>query len=121
MVDEPAQIGGTDQAPNPIEYLAAALCGCLTAGIATNAALFETDLEVIDVTVEADLDVAGLLGLDDAVPTHCSEVRYDVRLKGPASRDRLVRAKETLDRKSPVRNTIEHAVRVRTRLVVDEA
>ncbi len=48
-VDEPAVLGGKDEYPNPVEYLATALCGCLTAGIATNAALFGTELEKIKV------------------------------------------------------------------------
>ena len=48
-VDEPPYLGGQDSAPNPVEMIAAGLCGCLTAGIATNAALFGTELEKIQV------------------------------------------------------------------------
>src|SRR5690349_2173109 len=68
MVDEPEVLGGTDKFPNPVEYLAAALCGCLTAGIATNAALFNTELEKIDIDVDVNFDVQGVLGLDRSKP-----------------------------------------------------
>lgn len=119
-VDEPPELGGTDTAPNPVEYLAASLCGCLTAGIATNAALFETDLEKIDITVEADLDIIGLLGLDRSVPTGCTDLNYTVRIKGPASHEKLVCSKETIDRKSPIRNTLKHTIRVNTDVIVEE-
>ena len=38
MVDDPDVLGGVDSAPNPVETLLAALAGCVTSGIATNAA-----------------------------------------------------------------------------------
>lgn len=121
MVDEPPQLGGTDKAPDPIEYLAAGLCGCITAGIATNAALFGTDLEKIEVTVEADFDIRGLFGLDRSVPTGANELRYTVRLKGKgASRDALVRSKETIDKKSPVRNTLANPLKIYTEVIIED-
>jgi uncharacterized OsmC-like protein len=52
VVDEPAVLGGQDSGPNPIEYLAAGLCGCITAGIVTNAAMFGTQVEGIEVVVD---------------------------------------------------------------------
>lgn len=119
-VDEPPELGGTDTAPNPVEYLAASLCGCLTAGIATNAALFETDLEQIDIHIEADVDIIGLLGLDRSVSTGCTEIRYTVRIKGPASHEKLVCSKETIDRKSPIRNSLKHTMKIITDVIIEE-
>lgn len=120
MVDEPPQLGGTDEAPNPVEYLAAGLCGCLTAGIATNAALFGTDLEKIEVTVEADFDIHGVLGLDKAKPNGAVQLHYTVKLKGAGPTDKLTKSKETIDRKSPVRNTLELPLTVTTGIVIEE-
>jgi uncharacterized OsmC-like protein len=115
-------LGGTDEAPNPVEYLAAGLCGCLTAGIASNAALFGTDLEKIEVSVEVDYDIIGLLGLDRSVGTGATELRYTVRLKGApgASRESVQRAKETIDRKSPVRSTLQNPLEITTDVIVEE-
>lgn len=112
MVDEPAQLGGTDEAPNPIEYIAAGLCGCITAGIATNAALFGTDLDSIEVTVEADLDLHGVLGLVKEAPNGVIELRYAVKLNGPGDAEKMLKTKQTIDRKSPVRNTFELPLKI---------
>ncbi len=113
-IDEPAQLGGADEAPNPAEVLAAGLCGCITAGIATNAALFGTDLEQIEVTVEVDFDIRGLLGLDRSVPSQAMNINYSVNLKGAGDREKLIKAKEVIDGKSPVKNTLANPISVTT-------
>jgi uncharacterized OsmC-like protein len=121
-VDEPAVLGGKDEYPNPVEYLASALCGCLTAGIATNAALFGTELEKIDVEVKVNFDVQGVLGLDRTKPSGPLDLHYKVTLKGKngATKEQLLKSKETLDKKSPIKNTIELPLRVTTEVVVEE-
>ncbi len=119
-VDEPGVLGGSDQAPNPGEMIAAALCGCLTAGIATNAALFDTTLEGLEVSVEVEWDMLGILGLDRSVPSRASGIHYTVTLSG-GDADKLRRAKETLDRKSAVLKTLQEAVPVTTDVVIRES
>ena len=113
-VDEPAVLGGVDEYPNPVEYLAAALCGCLTAGIATNAALFGTELEEIEVDVDVNFDIHGVLGLDRSKPNGPLNLDYKVRLKGKdgATPAQLQKSKETLDKKSPIKNTIQLPLQV---------
>lgn len=122
IVDEPAVLGGTDEYPNPVEYLATGLCGCLTAGIATNAALFKTALEKIEVEVQVNFDVRGVLGLNDNAPNGPLNLHYKVLLKGKngATPEQLRKAKETLDRKSPIKNTIELPLTITTEFEIEE-
>jgi uncharacterized OsmC-like protein len=116
VVDEPAALGGQDTAPNPVEYLAAGLCGCITAGIVTNAAMFGTNVEGLEVTVDADINVLGLFGLDRSVPSHCSRITYTVKLRG-SDEAALRKSKEVIDGKSPVRNTLANAIEIVTHVV----
>ncbi len=118
-MDEPAVLGGTDQHPNPGELLAAALCGCMTAGIAANAALFGTEIESIEVDTEIDWNMLGLLGLDREVPCQASAIHYTVRLKGKGDKASLLRSKETLDRKSAVLNSFLSPIPVSSTTVVE--
>jgi uncharacterized OsmC-like protein len=118
-LSEPGALGGDDTAPNPGEMIAAALCGCLTAGIATNAALFDTTLEDIEVSVEVEWDMLGILGLDRSVPSRAKGIHYTVTLSGDDA-DKLRRAKETLDRKSAILKTLQEAVPVTTDVVIRE-
>jgi len=120
-VDEPPYLGGQDSAPNPVEMVAAGLCGCLTAGIATNAALFGTELEKIQVEVAVHFDVHGVLGLNKQVPNGAIGLHYKVTLKAKDATmaEKLVRSKETIDRKSPVLQTLELPLRITTEVVVE--
>ncbi|MBT8218880.1 MAG: OsmC family protein [Bacteroidia bacterium] len=122
IVDEPGVLGGKDEHPNPVEYIASALCGCLTAGIATNAALFGTDLEEIQVEVDVNFDIHGVLGLDRTKPNGPLDLHYKVKLKGKdgASLEQLTKSKETLDKKSPIKNTIELPLKVTTEFEIME-
>ena len=116
QVDEPVALGGQDLAPNPVEYLAAGLCGCITAGIVTNAALFGTEVEGIEVTVDADINVLGLFGLDRSGPSQCGRITYTVKLRG-GDEAALRKSKEVIDGKSPVRNTLANAIEIVTHMV----
>jgi uncharacterized OsmC-like protein len=112
MVDDPDLLGGVDSAPNPVETLMAALAGCVTSGIAANAALFGVPLDSIDIAMEADLDARGVLGHDKSVPNGVTDIRYTVTIESTAPEDKVRRCKETIDRKSPVRNTLASPVRI---------
>ena len=119
-IDEPAQLGGTDQHPNPVEYLAAGLCGCLTAGIATNSQMFGNQLEKIEVTVKMDNNLHGVLGLDDKISNGVSNIDYSVKIKGKNGKEKCIRSKETIDKKSPVLVTLKNAIPTKTRIEVIE-
>lgn len=117
MVDDPDLLGGVDAAPNPVETLMAALAGCVTSGIAANAALFGIPLDSIEIAVEADLDARGVLGHDKSVPNGVTDIRYTVTIQSPEPEDKVRRCKETIDRKSPVRNTLASPVRITSEFV----
>lgn len=116
-VDDPDVLGGVDSAPTPVEALMAALAGCVTSGIAANAALFGVPLDDIAIEMEADMDFRGLLGHDKSVRSGISDIRYTVTIQSAAAEDKVRRCKETIDRKSPVRDTIANPVNVTSRLV----
>ena len=116
-MDGPPGLGGVDAGPTAAESLVAALAGCLTSGIAANAALFEVPLDEIAIDVEADIDFRGLLGHDKSVRNGFSDIRYTVTIQSPASEEKVRRCKETIDRKSPVGDTIAQPVKVSSKFV----
>jgi uncharacterized OsmC-like protein len=56
-VDEPAPLGGTDTAANPVEYALAALGSCQVITYQFWAAKLGIPLDAITVTVDGDLDL----------------------------------------------------------------
>ncbi len=116
-VDEPPALGGVDAAPNPVEVLLSALAGCVTAGIATNAEMFGVPIESLDIDLEADVDARGMLGHDKSVRNGVTDIRYTVTIESSAPEDKVRRCKETIDRKSPVRDTLANPVNITSTLV----
>ena len=117
MADAPPALGGVDSGPAGTEILLMGLAGCVSSGIATNAALFDVPIDALEIEMEADIDLRGLFGHDKTVRSGFSDIRYTVTVQSPASEEQLRKCKETIDRKSPVADTIANPVNVTSRFV----
>src|SRR5699024_12290180 len=62
IIDEPPSLGGTDKGPNPVEYILAALGGCINVLVTSFADNCEVDVKDVQVHIEGDLDRHGFLG-----------------------------------------------------------
>jgi uncharacterized OsmC-like protein len=80
--DHPAILTGKDRGSTPVEFVLHALAACLTAGIANIAAARGVQLDEVSSTVEGDIDLMGLLGLDPAVRNGFQQLRVSFRLRG---------------------------------------
>lgn len=80
--DHPAILVGRDQGSTPVEFLLHALAACLSAGIANIAAARGVHLSEVSSTVEGDIDLTGLLGLDPGVRNGYQGIRVSFRLRG---------------------------------------
>lgn len=116
-MDAPSGLGGVDAAPTAAESLVGAFAGCLISGIATNGALFDVPIDAITVDMEADIDFRGLLGHDKSVRNGFGDIRYTVTIQSPAPEEKVRRCKETIDRKSPVADTIANPVNVTSKFI----
>ena len=69
-----------DNAATPVEIVLVGLASCLTAGVAAVAQNRDIQLRSVKATVEADMDIAGILGADPDVRNGFSGVRvkYDI-------------------------------------------
>lgn len=100
-VDEPAALGGTDSAANPVEYALAALGSCQVITYQFWAAKLGIPLDAVTVTVDGDLDLHGFFGFGDVRPGF-TDVRVTVRLDGPAGPDAYERLRQQVDQHCPV-------------------
>ena len=95
--DEPAALGGTDTAPNPVEQVLAALGHCLAVGYAANASAEGIGINELTIDLEGDLDLHTFLGLAEwprwvrQHPRHGSaqQRRRSRRHRRPAPKRRL--------------------------------
>jgi uncharacterized OsmC-like protein len=65
--DHPEIFASEDKGITPVEYMLVGLAGCLTAGIAAVAQNRDIQLNSVTATLEADMDIQGILGIDSDV------------------------------------------------------
>jgi uncharacterized OsmC-like protein len=111
-VDHPKVLVGADNGPTPVEYLLHALAGCLTAGLANIAAARGVELHEVSSTVEGDIDLNGILGLDSEVRNGFSNIKVSFDVKGDASAEKLAALVEQSRKRSAVFDVITNGVPV---------
>ena len=87
--DHPPVLVGNDNGPTPAEHLLHALAACLTSGLANIAAARGIDLRGVTATVEGDIDLRGILGLDPEVRNGYEGIRVVFHVDGDAQAEQL--------------------------------
>ena len=113
--DEPAGLGGTDTAPNPVEQVLAALGNCLAVGYAANATARGIGLDSLSIDVSGPVDLHTFLGLREG-HAGFSEIEAVVHLESPASADDIAALHAHVLGTSPVGHTLQAALPVRISL-----
>lgn len=108
VVDEPATLGGTNDGPNPVEYLIGAWAGCLNVVVHTVSDERGIDLERVDIEIEGELDPRRFLGATDDVRAGYQEVRATIEVESDADGDALDALAAEVEERCPVGDNIEH-------------
>jgi uncharacterized OsmC-like protein len=116
--DEPPVLLGGDTAPSAGEYVLKALAACYAVTFAANAAAQGITLTELKFDLAADFDLRGFFGLDETVRPGVQALRVRVRASSEdVSTDQLEELVRTVERRSPIRDTLANPVRVTTELV----
>jgi len=110
VTDMAPAMGGTAAGPNPGWLLRGAIASCTATVIAMRAAKLGVVLSNLEVTVETDSDLRGILGLDENVSAGHGPVRMKVKIGAPTASPEVLRDIVTwADRHSPVTCTVRQA------------
>jgi uncharacterized OsmC-like protein len=109
--DEPAALGGTDQAPNPVEQLLGALGNCLAVGYAANASAAGVKIRDLRITLDGDIDLHTFLGLADG-HAGFSAIRVAVHLDTDADEATVAELHRKVAATSPVGQTLSKPIPV---------
>jgi uncharacterized OsmC-like protein len=85
--DHPEIFASEDRAPTPVEVVLSALASCLTAGVAAVAQRRGIQLHSVKSTLEADMDIQGILGMDDEVRNGFSAIRVNFEIDADCSEE----------------------------------
>jgi uncharacterized OsmC-like protein len=107
--DEPVEMAGSDQAPNPTEHLLHALLSCLTSSMVYHAATRGIIIEELESQAEGDIDIRGLMGVSEDIRKGYEKIRVQFKVKtDPKNLERL----RDLCEFSPVFDVVRHGTPV---------
>jgi uncharacterized OsmC-like protein len=110
---EPPVLLGDNEGANPVELLLHALAGCVTTTFILHAAARGIAIQELSTKLEGDLDVRGLLGLDDSVSPGYEQIRIRLNVKAACSDEEVDDLLAYTQRHSPVCNTVCRPVPVK--------
>jgi uncharacterized OsmC-like protein len=103
---EPPILLGNNEGANPVEFLLHALAGCVTTTFVLHAMARGIAIHELSTELEGDLDVQGMLGLDESVPAGYDQIRIRMNVKADCSEKELEDLMSFAQQHSPVCNTI---------------
>jgi uncharacterized OsmC-like protein len=110
--DHPQVLVGEDRAPLPVELLLAALASCLMSGVGNIASARGIELYSAEAKIEGEMDLQGILGLDDGVRNGYQELRVSFKVEGNAPREKLEEIVEQAKARSAVYDIVANQVPV---------
>jgi uncharacterized OsmC-like protein len=110
--DHPEVFAAQDQAPTPVEIVLSGLASCLTAGVAAVAQNRGIQLHSVKSTVEADMDLQGILGIDEDVRNGFSAIRVHFDIKADATAEEIAAIVAQSQKRSAVFDIITNPTNV---------
>jgi uncharacterized OsmC-like protein len=103
---EPPVLLGNNEGANPVEFLLHALAGCVTTTFVLHAMARGITIKELSTELKGNIDLQGLLGLDDSVPAGYEQIDIKMKVKADCSDEELDALLAYTQQHSPVCNTV---------------
>lgn len=87
--DHPELFAAEDNGVTPVEMVLTGLAGCLTAGVASVATNRGVQLHSVTATLEGDMDMQGILGIDADVRNGFGSIRVSYEIDADATAEEI--------------------------------
>ena len=114
--DHPEIFAAEDNGSTPVEFVLVGLAGCLTAGIASVAQNRGIQLNSVKATIEADMDLQGILGIDSDVRNGFNGITVNYTIDADASEDDIAALVAQSQKRSAVFDVITNPTNVDVRV-----
>jgi len=112
VIDQPENMGSTNQGPRPSEILLAALAACHEVTYRLYADAMDIDLKDIAVSVTGVSDARGFFNVEEGIPAGFSEIYGDIKIESEASEDDIERLREAVNLHCPVLDDLRKPLKV---------
>lgn len=111
--DHPEVFASEDHGATPVELVLAGLAGCLTAGVASVAQMRDIQLRSVKATVEGNMDLRGILGIDSDVRNGFDGITVTYEIDADATPDEIKAVVAQSQKRSAVYDAITNPTNVR--------
>jgi len=118
-IDEPSELLGGNTAPNPQEYLLAAMNACLMATFVAACSVQGITLQSLEIEADGELDLRGFLGLSRSVAPGYESIQYTIRVKGDGTPKQFEEVHQWMKQTSPNYYNMASEIALKSKLVVD--
>jgi len=113
VVDEPAELGGTDTGANPVEYVLAAFAGCINVMAHVIAKEMNFELRGVKIDISGDLNPARLFGLSYEDRAGYKQIVVRIKPDCDADAETLKKWKEAIENRCPVSDNLQNPTPVK--------
>lgn len=108
IIDEPVQLGGKGEGPNPLSTLLSALAGCENVIAHMVAKEMGFHLQGIEFDIQGEIDPRGLMG-DPSVRPYFQKVTIHAQVRTEESEERIQELRQKTDSRCPLYTTLKAA------------
>ena len=112
IIDEPADLGGTNAGANPVEYELAAFCGCINVMAHIVAGEMGFELKGVNINIVGNLNPDRLFGKSFEDRAGYKEIRVEVKPDCDASPEVLSKWLEAIEDRCPVSDNLRNSTPV---------
>jgi uncharacterized OsmC-like protein len=111
--DHPEVFASEDKGATPVEMVLAGLGSCLTAGVASVAQLRGIQLRSVTATLEAGMDIQGILGIDGDIRNGFDGIKVSYDIDADATPDQIKAVVAQSQKRSAVYDILANPTNIR--------
>ena len=106
IIDEPEDLGGTNDGPNPVEYVLAALSGCLNVMCHVVANEMKINLKEVEIKISGALNPDRLFGKETEDRAGYKSINVEINPDTDADKATLEKWLQTVEARCPVSDNL---------------
>jgi len=115
--DHPEVFASADKGATPVEYVLVGLASCLTAGVAAVAQHRNIQLRSVTATIEGNMDIQGILGIDSDVRNGFGGIKVSYKIDADAKREDIEAVVAQSQKRSAVYDIVTNPTNVTVEVV----